>query len=327
MEIKEGIQYKINQVIFQGDLILSEKELYKKIKIDDNKFYSRDVLRNDIFTLTDIYTDKGFAKPEISPVIDRNNKKHNVTLTFIIKKGPPVYFGRIIISGNNRTRDKVIRRQLKAIETELYSKNKIQKSLRNLQRLKYFEKIDVNPSPGSSENKMDLNVDVVEKPTGNLVFGGGYSTTEKVFGMVEVSEGNLFGRGQIVKLKTQVSQSSTEFSLKFIEPWLFDIPLSSGVELYNLNEEFDYYDKKSKGGALDFSYPIFEDMRIGIKYKYEDFTISNVDELYTTVERGHYLTTSLTPSLSYDSRDRLFVPRKGAFSKLSVEYADDLLVN
>ena len=324
-EIKEGIQYKIKNVKFQGDLILSEKDLFKKIKIDKLKYYSRDVLRNDIFILNDIYTDKGYARPEISPIIDRNNKEHDVELTFIIKKGPPVYFERIVINGNNRTRDKVIRRELKAIETELYSKKKIQKSLRNLQRLKYFEKIDINPSPGSSDNKMDLNVDLVEKPTGNLVFGGGYSTTEKVFGMIEVSEGNLFGRGQIVKLKTMVSQTSTEFSFKFIEPWLFDIPLSSGFELYNMNEEFDYYDRKAKGGALDFSYPIFEDTRIGIKYLYEDFTISNVDELYTTVDRGRYITSSLTPSISYDSRDRLFCPRKGVFSNLSVQYADEAL--
>ena len=324
-EIKEGIRYKVNKVKFQGDLILSEKELFKKIKIDDLKFYSRDVLRNDIFTLTDIYTDKGFAKPEVSPVVNRNSKEQLVDFTFVIKKGPPVYFERITISGNSRTRDKVIRRQLKTVETQLFSKKKIEKSLRNLKRLDYFENIDIQPSQGSDENKMDINIDVTEKPTGNLVFGGGYSTKEKAFGMVEVSEGNLFGRGQIIKFKTQVSTSSVLFSLEYIEPWLFDIPLSSGFELYNLDEEFDHYDKKSKGGNLDFSYPIFENTRIGIIYRYEDFTIDDVDELYTTVDAGHYLTTSMTPSISYDSRDRAFCPRKGIFSKFSVEYADDIL--
>ncbi|MCK5200729.1 MAG: BamA/TamA family outer membrane protein, partial [Spirochaetales bacterium] len=145
------------------------------------------------------------------------------------------------------------------------------------------------------------------------------------FGMVEVSEGNLFGRGQIVKLKTKVSDESVLFSLRFVEPWLFDIPLSSGVEIYHLDEEFDYYDKRSKGGGFNFSYPIFEDTRVGITYSYEDFIISNVDEIYTTVDEGHYLTTSLTPHITYDSRDRTFCPTKGVYSTLSVEYADEAL--
>ncbi len=324
-EIKEGLQYKVKKVNIQGDLILSEKELFKKIKIDDMKFYSRKVLRNDIFTLSDIYTDKGYAQLEISPLVDRDNKEHNVELTIIIKKGRPVYFGRIIIKGNNRTRDKVIRRELKAIETELYSKKKIQKSLQNLKKLKYFKTIDVNPSPGTNEDTMDLNIDVVEKTTGKFTFGGGYSTKEKLFGMIELSEGNLFGKGQTIKFKTQLSSSSLLFSLKYIEPWLFDIPLSTGIELYNQDEELDHYDKKSKGGGVSFSYPVFEYTRIGISYSYEDFTISNVDKLYTTVENGHYLTASISPNISYDSRDRDFCPRKGLFSILSVQYADKSL--
>jgi len=324
-EVKEGIRYKVNKVTLQGDLILTEKKLFKKMKTDNLKYYSRDVLKNDMFTLNDIYTNRGFAKPEISPVVTRNPKEQQVDLTFIIKKGPPVYFGRITINGNNRTRDKVIRREIKAVETELFSKKKIEKSLRNLQRLKYFEDVNIKSSQGTSDDKMDLNFDVIEQSTGNFMFGAGYSTKDKAYGSFEVTEGNLFGRGQIVKAKVQISGSSALYSLKFIEPWLFDIPLSSGVEIYNLENEYDYYDKDSKGGALNFSYPIFEYARIGIKYSYEDFTISNVDTLFTTVDPGRYITTSTTPSISYDSRDRVFCPTKGAFSKLSVEYADEAL--
>jgi outer membrane protein insertion porin family len=141
-EVKEGIRYKVNKVELQGDLILSKKKLYKKIKTDDLKFYSMDVLRNDIYTLTDIYTDEGYAKPDISPVIKRNKKDKNVDFIFVIKKGPPVYFERIVINGNTRTRDKVIRRELKVIETELFSKKKIERSLHNLKRLQYFDNVE-----------------------------------------------------------------------------------------------------------------------------------------------------------------------------------------
>jgi outer membrane protein insertion porin family len=324
-EIREGIRYKVNKVELQGDLILSKKEMFKKIRTDNLKFYSRDVLRNDIYTLTDIYTDKGYAKPDISPIVKRNKEEQQVNFIFKIIKGPPIYFERIIISGNTRTRDKVIRRELKAIETELFSKKKIEKSLRNLQRLNYFDNVEIKPSQGSDENKMDLNIDVSEIDTGSFIFGVGYSSQESLSGSIEVIEGNLFGRGQTIKAKVNISGESALYSIKFIEPWLFDVPLSTGVEIYNQENEYDYYDKDSKGGSLDFSYKIIEDLRIGIKYNYEDFTISNVEPEFTTVDSGRFLTTSVTPSIIYDSRDRRFTPRRGVFSKLSVEYADDTL--
>jgi outer membrane protein insertion porin family len=324
-EIKEGLQYKINKIYLEGDLISSEKILYKKLKTDNLKFFSRDTLKDDLATLHDIYNEKGFAKPEISPVIERNSKEKFIDITFVIKKGLPIYFGRITIKGNSRTRDKVIRRQLKAIETELFTKKKLQKSLRNLQRLDYFKDVKIQPTEGSNENLMDLNIDVIEKPTGNLSFGAGYSTTKKAFGFIELSEGNLFGRGQVAKVKTELSDSSVLFSLKYIEPWLFDIPLSFTSEAYNLENEYDHYDKDSKGASLGLSYPVFENTRVGIKYEYEDFTIKNVKEALTTVDAGDFLTTSITPSITYDSRDRLFVPRKGIFTKFSVQYADDAL--
>ncbi|MCP3899631.1 MAG: BamA/TamA family outer membrane protein, partial [Desulfobacteraceae bacterium] len=107
--------------------------------------------------------------------------------------------------------------------------------------------------------------------------------------------------------------------------WLFDIPLSTGFDIYNEEHEYDFYDKESKGGGIDFTYKIIEDMRIGINYSYEDFTISNVQTEYTTVDEGRYLTTSLTPSIVFDSRDRRFTPRNGIYSKLSLEYADESL--
>lgn len=324
-EVKEGIRYKVNKVELQGDLILSKKQLFKMMKTDNLKYYSMDVLRNDIYTITDLYTDKGYAKPDISPVVKRNEKEQHVDLTFVIKKGPPVYFERIVINGNTRTRDKVIRRELKVAETELFSKKKIEKSLHNLKRLQYFDNVDIKPSQGSDENKMDLNIGVSEMDTGSISFGAGYSSEEEAFGSIELTEGNLFGRGQIAKAKVKISTESALFIVRFVEPWLFDIPLSSGVELYNQENEYDYYDKKSKGGGIDFSYKIIENLKIGIGYKYEDFTISNVQPEFTTVDAGRYITSSVTPSIVYDSRDRTFSPRKGIFSKLSFEYADDAL--
>lgn len=320
-EVEEGIQFKIGKIDFKGDLIFPESEITEKIELEESGLYNLELIRKGVFDLTDAYANKGYANADVSPAVDKHPEKGIVDVTLVIKKGSPVYFERIMISGNTKTRDKVIRRQLKVYEKGLYSKKDIQRSMRNLKRLDYFEKVNLEPVKGSEENTMNLNVEVKEKSTGAFSFGGGFSSDTQLFGMVSVKEKNLFGRGQIAQVKAEVSDESIMYMLSFTEPWLFDIPLKAGIDLYNWQNEYDYYDKDSKGGALKFSYPIFDYTRMGIKYGFEDFEISNVEEESTTVDKGSYVTSSLMPFISRDSRDRVFVPTEGSFHKLSVKYA------
>jgi len=323
--IQEGEQFKLGAIGFTGDLIVPEADLHKKLTIKSGDIYSRADLRTNVFAITDIYSDRGFANADISPGIAKNGDAKTVDVNFMIEKGSPVYLERILISGNTKTRDKVIRRQLEVYEQDLYSMSKIQKSVKNLRRIDYFENVDIKTSKGSSDDKLNLNVDITEKATGAFSFGGGYSSEDQLFGMISVSERNLFGRGQIVSTKAEVSATSTRFTLSFTEPWLFDIPLSAGADLYNWDKEYDYYDKDSKGGAVRFGYKIFDDTSVGIKYGYEDFTISNVQETYTDVDEGHYVTSSVTTSLRYDSTNAAFNPTEGSDHSISVEYAGDWL--
>ncbi|MFO7751575.1 MAG: outer membrane protein assembly factor BamA [Desulfobacteraceae bacterium] len=320
-EVEEGTQFKIGKIDLKGDLILPESEIMEKLEFKESGMYNRELIRKGVFDLTDAYANKGFANADISPAIDKDEEKGVVDITLVIKKGSPVYFERVMISGNTKTRDKVIRRQLKVYDKGLYSKKDIQRSMRNLRRLDYFEEVDLEPVKGSRENTMNLNVDVKEKSTGAFTFGGGYSSDTELFGLVSVREKNLFGRGQEAEVKAEVSDESSKFMLSFTEPWLFDIPLRSGIELYNWEKEYDHYDKDSKGGALKFSYPVFDYTRVGMKYGFEDFEISNVDEKYTSVDKGTYVTSSLMPFISRDSRDQTFVPTEGSLNKISVEYA------
>ncbi|MBF0231596.1 MAG: outer membrane protein assembly factor BamA, partial [Desulfamplus sp.] len=324
-KIQEGEQFKLGTIEFAGDLIVPEADLHKKLTIKTGDLYSREKLRTNVFAITDIYSDKGFANADISPGVAKNDEKKIVDVKFSIEKGSPVYLERILISGNTKTRDKVIRRQLEVYEQDLYSMSKIQKSVRNLRRIDYFENVDIKTSKGSGEDKLNLNVDITEKATGAFSFGGGYSSEDQLFGMISISERNLFGRGQIVSTKAEVSATSTRFTLSFTEPWLFDIPLSAGIDAYNWDKEYDYYDKDSKGGALRFSYKIFDYTSVGLRYGYEDFTISNVQDIYTDVDPGDYLTSSVTTSLRYDSTNAAFNPTEGSDSSISVEYAGGLL--
>ncbi len=320
-KIDEGLQYRIGTIDFKGDIIVPVETLEKTIKSSASELYSRQGLRSDVMSLTDIYSDRGFANADISPTIIRDKEKKLVNITFNMEKGSPVYFERIIISGNSKTRDKVIRRQLKIYEQELYSMSKLQSSVKNLRRIDYFENVEVNTSKGSQDDQLNVHIGITEKATGAFSFGGGYSSEDSIFGMVSVTERNLFGKGQILTLKAEISGNSNKYTLSFTEPWLFDIPLSAGFDIYNWDKEYDYYDKESRGGAIRLGYMIFDFTSIGLKYGFEDFDITNVQDEYTSVDSGHYVTSSVTASLKYDSRNKRFNATKGMLNSISVEYA------
>ena len=255
IKIDEGPQFKVGNVDITGDLVLPKDELKKRLKITKETYYNREVVRNDVLALTDIYSDEGFAYADISPTIDKDFDNLKVNITYTVQKGKQVYFEYIIIGGNTKTRDKVIRRELNVYEQELYSGRELKRSVRNLYRTDFFEDIKVNTVKGSADDQMILKIDVTEKPTGTMSFGAGYSSQESVFGSVSVSQRNLFGRGQILNAEGQIGGRTSLYKLSFTEPWLFDIPLSAGVDLYNWETDYDTYDRKSFGGRCGLQLP------------------------------------------------------------------------
>ena len=324
-KIDEGAQYKIKKVDFTGDLILSKKEILDSIQSKETSLYNRESIRNDILSISDIYSNKGFANVKVIPMVDRNDTDHMMTITYSIDKGQPVYFNRINISGNLKTRDKIIRREIKINEQDLYSKENIQKSFKNLNRLDYFAGIDIEPQKTSDENKMDLSVKVLEKQTGNLSLGGGYSSEDGVFFMGSVEERNLFGRGHNLKLSAKISGETILYNLGFQEPYIFDSAVSGGFDLYKEDVEYDYYDKDALGLILKLGYRLYDYTGIGIHYNIEDFEISNVLTDYTNMTSGSFLTSSIKPYIQYDSRDDFFLPTEGYRHKFSIEYAGEFL--
>ena len=171
---------------------------------------------------------------------------------------------------------------------------------------------------------MVLRVDVKEKPTGAFSFGGGYSSVEQFFVLGSVSQKNLFGRGQILELKASVGGESTRYMLSFTEPWLFDIPLSSGIDLYDWQRDYDEYDKDATGGLIRFSYPIFDYTRLYMSYKYEDATIDDITEDASKSIKeleGDNTESSVSATIRYDSRDQVFNPTEGQNHSLTVQYA------
>ena len=324
IKIDEGLRYKVGKVDIKGDLIVSKEQLIKPLQITKETYFNRHILQDDVLVLTDIYSNAGYAYADISPTIGKNKTKLEVDITYVISKGKLVYFEEIIIAGNTKTRDKVIRRELPLYEQGLYSGRLLKRGVRNLKRLEFFEDVKVDTHKGSSDDKMVLKVNVKEKPTGSFSFGGGYSNVENVFVIGSVSQKNLFGRGQILSVKAEVGSRTTSYILDFTEPWLYDIPLEAGCNLYNWNRDYDSYDTDTKGGGFHLSYPIYDFTWVFGSYALDISDLSNFDYDVSdsTIElEGKNVSSSITTGLHYDSRDKTFNPTEGAEHTVSLQYA------
>ena len=323
-KIEEGERFKVGTIDMDGDLIIPKTRLMPGLQIAKEPFFNRETVRQDILWMTDLYADAGYAFADISPLTKEDSVNRLVDITYSAQKRDRVYFEDITISGNTSTRDKVIRRELSIHEQELYSGSRLKRSVRNLHRLDFFEDVKVDTPKGSAEDRMNVNIGLVEKPTGTFTFGAGYSTVDDFFVTGSVSQRNLFGRGQILKLSGQVGGISDLYSLSFTEPWMFDIPLSGSISVYRTGREYDTYDKTSTGGGLSVSYPIYDYTRASLAYRYDitDLTDITQDASDNIKElEGKNATSAITTALSYDSRDRAFNTTQGQDHNLAYTFA------
>jgi outer membrane protein insertion porin family len=327
-KIEEGARFKVGKIAVAGDLILPKEELLKGLDLGKSEYFNREKLRNDVIALSDLYGNHGYAYADVKPLVKEDANRLAVNVTYEIQKKQEVYYENIFIEGNTRTRDKVIRRELKVHEQERFDGAALKQSIRRLYRLNYFEDVKVDSIKGSADDKMVLKLNVTEKPTGQFQFGAGYSSEENVFLLGSVVESNFLGRGQTLKVEGMVGSSTQRYNLGFTEPWLFDMPLSASANIYNQEKEYLTYDRDSNGGSLGFSYPIFEYTRIYWTYAYDSSDVSipsdiDADEVDETILElvGNNITSSIVLSLGYDSRDSLYTPTEGSKHILSFEYA------
>lgn len=328
IEIDEGKQYRIGDIDFKGDILTTKEDLFKTITIKRNDIYRTSVIRKEITTLTEKFADKGYAYVEITPETSIDSKNLLVHLTFHIEKKKQVYFEKIQITGNTKTRDKVIRRELQVSEGDLYQATGLSKSRERLKRTGYFKEVDFSTSRGSSEEKINLDIKVEEAPTGALSFGLGYSSVEKVVGSASISDRNLFGMGYHGLLKFNLGADLREFKLSFTDPYFLGYPYAVGIDLYNEEREFDTYSSKIKGGDIRFGKEITDRFRLDAMYKLENINIYEVDidaSRFIKEQEGRKTTSAISITPSYDSRDDFFNPTRGQRHSLTFEYAGGIL--
>jgi outer membrane protein insertion porin family len=327
IEIVEGNQYFVNSVNVEGDLIKSPEELLKKVALIKGEPFSREMVRNDVLALREVYADEGYAYAEVVPLTREEDKDHTVDISYQMSKGSKVRFERITITGNSATRDNVIRRELAVYEGEYFSGHGLRKSNENLNRLGYFENMEVQPKKGSAEDLMDLNINVKERPTGSFMMGAGYSGYDGAMGTLQVAQNNLFGTGKRLLASLRVSSKSTYYDIRFTEPRVNDTKLSAGIDLFKWEYEYDDYTRDSIGGTLRTRFPIGidEDYTRGfLRYTYDNTYISDVSSTAAYEIRdmeGRSITSSVTLGVERDSKDRPWGTRSGSYNKLSFEYA------
>lgn len=327
--IAEGERYKCGTISLSGDLIEEEAFLRQKITVDKEEFFSRMVLREDVLRLTDFYAEKGYAFAEVRPATTRNEAEKTVDLDFQINKGQLITINRINIKGNNRTRDKVIRREIMLKEGGLFDATMLKASNQRLARIDFFEDVNISPEPSIDENQLDLIVEIKEKPTGKFSIGGGYSTVDKMTFMGEVSENNLFGRGQKLALQANVSSNSNKFNIDFTEPHLLDSKLLFAFSLYNWSREYDNYTKDSQGGSISLGYPLWNKWHVNAGVGRDDSSLTDVNLLTASQEiidsMDYHITNSVKLALLRDTRNRMYGASEGSSHNLSLRYAGGAL--
>ena len=327
--ITEGRRFKIGRVDIAGDsLKTSRSELMGKLNIKKQDNFDRGAIIKDIELLTQACNDEGYAYADMSPMTRVNEKDLTVDVTYQIKKGNTVYFNRISLSGNTKTRDKVIRRNILITEGDLYSSTNLKESYKNLMRMRYFEEVDFQSEKGPDDTLADVNIRVKEKPTGMISMGAGYSALDRAMVMAQVSQQNLFGRGQSLSLKANLGSVSTYYDISFTEPWLFDIPLWSKFDLWNATRSYDTYNLGTKGFGAVFGYPLWEKIMGYISYTLANTDVMDISPLassYIKQQEGTSLTSSVGFTLSRDSTDDDFFPTTGSKNAATILQAGGLL--
>lgn len=322
--ISEGDQYRISPIEIAGNKVFSEDELREKIQSSSKNIFSREILRKDVAAITEMYSEKGYALVTIFPDLLPDDASKQVKITFKIDEGDIYRIGRIEISGNIRTRDKVIRREVRLDEGDIFNSTLLKRTYERINNLNFFEYVEMQPKPRPEEKLVDIGIKVKERPTGFISVGGGYSSVDKFIGTVDITQGNLFGRGQYIKLRGELGGRSSFYELSFRDPWFMDKPVSFGTGIYKTTRKFIEYDRKAIGFDMSFGKSLSEYWRGDITYNYERATIDNVDlNASSTImeQKGTKTTSSITPAIVRDSRDNFLDPHTGSRNSLYMTYA------
>ncbi len=329
VSIDEGKQYKVGSVDIESKIAEITPDMLKgRVLLGAGDVYNADLVEKTILGITTEVSARGYAFSQVRPKGDRDAANSTIKLSFVVDEGPRVYIERINVRGNTRTRDAVIRREFDIGEGDAYNKVLIDRTERRLNNLGFFKTVRISNEPGSTPDRVIVNVDVEDKSTGQFSIGGGYSSSEGLLAQVGVSESNFLGRGQYASIKGSTGQYSKGVELNFTEPYFLDRHLAGGFDLYskqNDNSRYAYYSNVKTGGTLRVGAPLTEEFSIVGRYSLYNNNLTITDPANASLAiqsaEGNNLTSAFGYTLSYNTVDNINNPRNGVLNEFKQDLA------
>jgi outer membrane protein insertion porin family len=327
IKIQEGKKYLVGTLNIQGNKDISRKDILVKLtECTPGRVFNQEALKEDITNIQSLYFDRGYIFAQVQEVTSLNPYTGRIDIVYNIVESEIAYVDKIKIRGNIKTKDVVIRRELRIKPSDRFDGEKLRRSKERLQNLGFFEEISYDTDDTAVANRKDLVVEVKESKTGAFSFGGGYSSVDQFVGFIEIEQKNFdwknfpyfTGGGQDLKLRASLGTISSGFDLSFTEPWVFDYPVSFGFDAYRRShkreEDVGYgYDEDVTGGDLRLAKEISEYLKADLMYRYDRIEITNIEDATSDLknEEGKNTISSLEFGLTFDSRDNVFDPTKG----------------
>ena len=327
IRVYEGRQYRVGEIRFAGESGIPEETLRKNVKLTRGDLFNRDTLLSDLLALTTLVNDEGYAQALVSPGVEKRKEYPVADVTYRFERGTKFRFGKVEISGNTKTMDRIVRRNLDVSDGRTYTATGLKTSKDHLTRTSYFKDVKISTEPSAVPGEMDVKVEVQEGPTGTLSGGLGYSSLDKVFGVVQLTENNLFGRGWKVTLNSQFGSRRTTFSIDFRDPHFLDSDFSLLLSAYNTQVEYDDYERKSTGGRAGLGYNLSRFTNASVSFRHDSTKIMAVDgttptlQIQDEIDKGKQITRSVGFNVTRNTTNRFIDPSRGGVQSGSVEYA------
>jgi outer membrane protein insertion porin family len=314
--VDEGPLYHFGKVKIDSTIKeLTPTQLRPLVRIQDGAVFDASLIEKAVDALTNAAGTKGYAFAEVHPHPDRDRAHRIINLIMKIDQGPRVYVEKINITGNTRTLDKVIRREMRLSEGDAFNRILVDRSRTRIRGLGFFKDVDIKQTQGSAPDKTVLNVAVTEQSTGQLSLGAGYSSTSSFVGEFSYTETNLFGRGQYLRASVQLSYIEKEIQLSFTEPYFLDRPISAGFDIYKILTSFDQADYTGDTDAIGFrlGFPTSEFGSVGLRYTFRYETITPYPNAPAIIQaaRGSDTSSAFGYSYLYNTLDDPIRPNRG----------------
>ena len=331
INLTEGERYTVSSVKLAGQLLLPEEELTKLVQVTPGEVFSREKMADTTKAISERLGNEGYAFANVNAAPELNKEKRQVAFTVFIDPGRRVYVRRINVSGNTRSRDEVIRREMRQVEGAWYDGEKINKSRTRVDRLGYFDEVTVEtPAVAGATDQVDMEVKVKEKPTGNIMLGAGFSSAEKFTLSGSVQQQNLFGSGKHIGVQISTSKSNKVYSLSHTDPYFTVDGVSQGFDIYTRKTDTSTlavgsFGSDSAGGGVRWGLPIGEDDYLNVGLSIDRTTLKT--DINSPLRYQNYVTTfgaksnTLLTTLGWqkDGRDSLLVTTKGSLRRAVLE--------